>query len=185
MWIDPLDATQEYTELLDQYVTIMMCIVVRGEPIAGLMHFPFEGVTYWQWRLHHFSKSLRRVVEKSTNSEQLRVIVSRSHAGKVNQTLHAAFGKNIRVIPAGGAGYKVMQLVRGTADIYVHSTAIKKWDICVGDSMLRHLGGKMSTLKGKTLDYSSGADYKVKDGLLAASDQQHFREKLEKLRRQM
>lgn len=46
IWIDPLDATQEYTEGganpdLLEYVMVMICIVVDKYPVAGVVHQPF------------------------------------------------------------------------------------------------------------------------------------------------
>ena len=82
-----------------------------------------------------------------------RIIVSRSHAGEVNATAHAALGSGITVTPAGGAGYKTLEVVKGQQDAYVHTTLIKKWDICAGNAILNALGGKMTTLAGDNIDY--------------------------------
>ena len=38
-------------------------------------------------------------------------------------------------------------------DAYVHVTKIKKWDICAGDAILRALGGRLTDLDGKEVDY--------------------------------
>uniref|UniRef100_A0A2D4EZM6 Golgi-resident adenosine 3',5'-bisphosphate 3'-phosphatase n=1 Tax=Micrurus corallinus TaxID=54390 RepID=A0A2D4EZM6_MICCO len=119
MWIDPLDATQEYTENLSQYVTTMVCVAVDGKPIVGVIHKPFSRYT----------------------------------------------------------GYKVLSLLdvpelnQEKADVYIHVTFIKKWDICAGNAILKALGGRMTTLAGEDITYT-GSEVN-KDGLIASIKMNH------------
>lgn len=45
LYVDPLDATQEYTESLLSYVSIAACLTRCGRPVAGIVSFPFTGRT--------------------------------------------------------------------------------------------------------------------------------------------
>lgn len=71
VWIDPLDATKEFTEKLFHYVSVMICVAVKNEPVIGVVHFPFGGGTYWAWKDHGVSESLADV--KAVSSLKLRV----------------------------------------------------------------------------------------------------------------
>ena len=61
---------------------------------------------------------------------------------------------------------------------------IKKWDICAGAAILSALGGKMTSLKGDTIDFGRADQEKNEGGLLATMHQHdEFLEKLKILAR--
>ncbi|KAF3698904.1 Inositol monophosphatase 3 [Channa argus] len=176
VWIDPLDATQEYTESLVNYVTTMVCVAVDGKPIIGVIHQPFTGLTAWAF----VGQGSNMHPRSSYSVNPPKTIVSRSHSGKVKSFIRDAFGNSTAITEAGGAGYKVLSLLDvpakepgsiGQADVYIHITAIKKWDICAGAALLNALGGHMTTLKGEDIDYS-GTPLN-KDGLVASVGVDH------------
>ena len=129
-WVDPLDATQEYTEGLTDYVSIMACLTEYGHPKAGIVHFPFRNETWAvigdEW--------LERPAMSFQPPEK--VLISRSHPGDIRKTLA---GFNLEA--AGGSGYKAAEVLRGRALAYVHETKIKTWDICALDAITRASNG--------------------------------------------
>lgn len=168
VWIDPLDATKEFTEKLYKYVTTMVCVAVKGVPIIGVIHNPFTLKTTWAWQDKSVSEDLVNLKKDNTLFKYPIITVSRSHAGNAKNLSKEVFGENSNILIAAGAGYKVLQVVANNATAYLHSTHIKKWDICAGNAILNSLGGKMTTLTNEIIDYSDGSSPVNDKGLLAA-----------------
>ncbi|CAH1772689.1 unnamed protein product [Owenia fusiformis] len=188
VWMDPLDATQEYTEKLTEYVTVMTCVALRGRPVMGIIHKPFaqkgEGETIWAWEGYGHSKNLivPEDQDKEKEGNEYKIIVSRSHAGEVESIAKKTFGEKTKVVPAGGAGFKSIEVALGNVDAYVHTTLIKKWDICAGNAILNAIKGKMTTLDGSYIDYSDGNKPKCEGGLLATISEKRHGDYVEKLK---
>jgi len=188
VWIDPLDATQEYTENLQEYVTTMVCIAVGGKPTIGVIHKPFTKTTAWGWTgedvvsktvQDDFNTGKMRIREDVSKA---RIIVSRSHPGTVKEKLEDAMGAGINITNAGGAGYKSWEVIKGNQDVYVHTTLIKKWDICAPAAILKALQGQLTTLTGKEIDYSNADESKNEGGVIASiKHHSNYVEKLKKL----
>lgn len=108
VWIDPLDATHEYTQQLHKYVTTMVCVAHKGVPVIGVIHNPFLRNTTWAWVGHLLSPDLQKIhLPALENEDKIRIIVSMSHPGEVKQTLQKHFkDKELEIINAAGAGKK-------------------------------------------------------------------------------
>ena len=102
----------------------MVCISVKGRPVAGVIHKPFEDLTAWGWAREGGKGSVVSKVVKadfgrnaaamrSADLTKSRLIVSRSHAGAVHNVTEKVFGSGATVTPAGGAGYKSWEVVKG------------------------------------------------------------------------
>lgn len=145
----------------------MVCVAVSGKPVIGVIHSPFIGQTAWAWVDHSLSEYLSSIHPATPNVKHPIITVSRSHAGDVKDLTRAVFGEDSNILTAAGAGYKVLQVVANNATAYLHSTKIKKWDICAGDAILRALGGTMTTLDDELIDYGPDESPVNSRGLLA------------------
>ncbi|CAH1179564.1 unnamed protein product [Phaedon cochleariae] len=167
VWIDPLDATFEYTEKLYEYVSTMVCVAVKGRPIIGIIHKPFDKTTSWAWVGKIRSIDLELAMNKNTFESDFKVIVSRSHKGDIEKVLKENIPEPIKIVTAAGAGFKSLEVATGKVDAYLHVTMIKKWDICAGNAIINSVGGKMTTKHNKDIDYSDKMHVENHDGLIA------------------
>lgn len=178
VWVDPLDATKEYSEGLTQFVTTMVCVARNGRPIIGVIHKPFISETYWSWNSIHLSDNIMTALKtRNTSNDSFRTIVSRSHAGDVDHIIKTSLSadyKKVDVIPAAGSGYKAIEVIEGRADAYIHITLIKKWDICAPNAIFNTISNaKMTTIYGQTISYNFEDPVANENGLLATIGDEH------------
>jgi inositol monophosphatase 3 len=153
--VDPLDATKEFEEDLTQYVTTMVCVAVKGRPIAGIITTPMlDEKPVWA--------VVGQGVHDPRNEENVMppavITHSRSHGKKdgvlVSQLIRQAF-PGYEPQEAGGSGYKALLVLRGQAAGYVHTSQIHNWDVCSAEAVLMAAHGHLTDLKGETLKYDT------------------------------
>ena len=84
--------------------------------------------------------------KESTGGGGISVVLSSSEKQAVKEALTPLCGLD-RVMYASGAGYKILCVIQGLADIYVLSEGSTfKWDSCAPHALLRALGGGMVDL---------------------------------------
>jgi 3'(2'), 5'-bisphosphate nucleotidase len=122
VYVDPLDATREFTLGNTFCVVVLIGIAVKGQAVAGVMHQPFQGDrgrTIWglngvgTFGITPIPSNLIRKDNKYV------LVTTRLHYTRDVQDqldkLSSVVGEVVRV---GGAGYKVIMLLEGKADIY-------------------------------------------------------------------
>jgi len=180
IWVDPLDGTREFTEGLYDHVTVLIGISMNGKPIAGVIHQPFYG---YQNELHRTKlgrtmwgvRSLGTFGFTHTPPPKGRRVVTttRSHSNKTVMGAIEAL-KPDQILKVGGAGYKVILLLEGTADVYVFATpGCKRWDTCACEALLEAVGGTLTDVCGKHIMYDAQADSYVNKAGVLASLQDH------------
>ncbi|KNC53733.1 myo inositol monophosphatase, partial [Thecamonas trahens ATCC 50062] len=178
VWVDPLDATKEFTEDLLEYVTVMVTVADAGRPVAACIHQVFaDSAAPDQPHVTSAASRASRTVwalsgaatpgghAESVLSPQPRVIVSRSHPGQLTEPLDALHASKIA---AGGSGFKALAVWDGHADIYLHRTAIKLWDIAAPDALFTLNDGTFIGWSGARFDYSEPDAYLTHNGVLAS-----------------
>ena len=200
-WIDPLDATREYAEGLDEFVSVMSCVTHYGAPVAGIVHFPFRHETWgarivnnegeWElidapkgWKTELLPELLSKVVVSRTKHHQRTKggtsggtsgTSTRGTSGGTSGTsgtttsgtsttsdgtsdgtsgIAAHLSNSVKQVFAGGAGYKIVEVLSSRVAAYAHLTKIKGWDVCAGDAILRAVQGQMVDLQGHPLVYT-------------------------------
>ena len=147
VWIvDPVDGTREYGEGRTDWA-VHVGLAIDGAPAAGAVALPGLGV-----------------VLRTDQPQQLpaappvpRMVVSRSRPAREALAVAEALGAEL--VPMGSAGAKAMAIVRGEAEIYLHTGGQYEWDSCAPAAVALACGLHVSRVDGSPLVYNQPETY--------------------------
>jgi len=172
MWcVDPLDGTREYIEGLPEFA-VQIGLIEGGEPVAGAFSLPDLGIVFWGARgagafVREDGREMPVRLREVTALNDAVLI----HSGRFRNGLPGPFGaanlfRETRC--AGGAGYKVAQVLLGQADCYVDPrSGMHWWDSAGPAAVFAAAGGWVADTHGAPLRYDNPA-HEHKTGVLFA-----------------
>lgn len=147
VWIiDPLDGTREYSEGRCDWA-VHVALSVGGEATAGAVALPGLGLTFGSGHPPALSPANR----------PLRMLVSRTRPAPEAVSVAQILGAEL--VPMGSAGAKAMAVVRGEADIYLHTGGQYEWDNCAPVAVAQAAGLHCSRIDGTPMRYNSPNPY--------------------------
>lgn len=176
VYLDPLDATKEFTLGVLPCVMTLIGIAVRGDPVAGVLHQPFVDAPQGG----HLVYALRGMPVYGLEAPQQRAR-DPEHAGRFVAVTSASHGSPAlaealarcapdAVLHEGGCGYKALLVMLGVADAYVYpQPGTKRWDTCAPEAVLRALGGDLTDAHGRRIVYATTGSM-LNDSLVASRD---------------
>jgi 3'(2'), 5'-bisphosphate nucleotidase len=149
VWIvDPVDGTREYGEERADWA-VHIGLAIDGIAEIGAVALPgLDG-----------GLVLRsdRPVEPVAHDGPPRMLVSRTRPAA--EALAVAEKLGAELVPLGSAGAKAMAVVRGEAEIYLHSGGQYEWDSCAPVAVARAHGLHTSRIDGSPLIYNRRDTY--------------------------
>ena len=147
VWIiDPLDGTREYSEGRSDWA-VHVALSIGGVAMIGAVALPGLGITL---------RSDAPLALKPAN-QPLRMVISRSRPAAEALSIAEALGAEL--IPMGSAGAKAMAVVRGEADIYLHTGGQYEWDNCAPIAVAQAAGLHCSRVDGTPMKYNNKDTY--------------------------
>jgi 3'(2'), 5'-bisphosphate nucleotidase len=148
-WIvDPLDGTNEFSQVGRSDWAVHVALAVNGEPVVGAVALPARGITL---------STAQNLTVPPRSEGPMRILVSRSRAPAVASCV--AQKLSARLAPMGSAGAKVAAVVLGDADCYIHAGGQYEWDSAAPVAVALAAGFHASRLDGSPLRYNQENTY--------------------------
>ncbi|MEQ8772118.1 MAG: inositol monophosphatase family protein, partial [Erythrobacter sp.] len=149
VWIvDPVDGTREYGEQRGDWA-VHVGLAIGGEAQVGAVALPgLDGGVVLR---------SDRTVPLAEAAPRPRFLVSRTRPAREAEEVCGGMGGEL--VPMGSAGAKAMAVVRGEAEIYLHSGGQYEWDSCAPVAVAAAHGLHCSRIDGSPIRYNNADTY--------------------------
>ena len=142
VWIvDPVDGTREYGEARTDWA-VHVGLAIDGKPEIGAVGLPGLGIIL----------RTDKPAPLPEAAAKPRMVVSRTRPAKEAVAVAELIGAEL--VPMGSAGAKAMAIVRGEAEIYLHTGGQYEWDSCAPAAVAAAHGLHISRVDGSPLIYN-------------------------------
>ena len=147
VWIiDPLDGTREYGEGRTDWA-VHVALAIDGRAEVGAVALPGLALTL----------NTGAPPALSPMAATPRMLVSRTRPAAEAVAVAERIGAEL--VPMGSAGAKAMAVVRGEADIYLHTGGQYEWDSCAPVAVAQAAGLHVSRIDGSPMAYNQADVY--------------------------
>ena len=147
VWIiDPVDGTREYGEERSDWA-VHVALAIDGRSEIGAVAMPDLDAVF----------RIDQPQPIPAAARVPRMVVSRTRPAKEALMVAKAIGAEL--IPMGSAGAKAMAIVRGEAEIYLHTGGQYEWDSCAPAAVAIAHGLHVSRVNGAPLIYNQADVY--------------------------
>lgn len=159
IFIDPVDGTRDFIAKTGEFA-VMLGFAEEGRATVGVVACPVLEKTYagivGEGAFVVDANGVRApiTVGDVTDFARARCAVSRFHRSKIVEARLALLGLK-ELVPVGSAGIKAIRVATGDLEIYAHPSggAVKLWDACGPDAVVRAAGGILTDARGVAFDY--------------------------------
>jgi myo-inositol-1(or 4)-monophosphatase len=147
--IDPIDGTRDFADGGDAWC-IVAGVILKGIPVAGVVHLPARNVTYSAFRGGGAFRNRTPLTHTGAPSSPLCVTGPRPVAEVLARRSGLAF---THAMPVPALAHRVLVPIGGEVDLALARAGGHDWDIVASDCILREAGCALLTLGGDVPAY--------------------------------
>ncbi len=156
-WIvDPLDGTKEFIKKNGEF-TVNIALSHKNSVVLGVIYLPATKELYYAAKgigaFYDFDFTSTKIAV-SNRIENIRVMMSRSHATDKLKELIDCNSHRISEVKKAGSSLKGCLIAKGQADVYYRFSPTKEWDTAAMQCIVEAAGGIFKQIDGTEMLYN-------------------------------